>query len=63
MDEETGKYKFVIAPNGLIRDRNINEARAEHLNEIVQTRIDFCQHQNEIKEKYDFYKKLKFPAI
>ena len=62
-DEETGKYKFVLAPNGLIRDRNINKAREEHLNEIIQTRIDFFQRQGEIKEKYDYYKKLKFPAI
>ncbi|MCC8080912.1 MAG: hypothetical protein LIO80_02675 [Lachnospiraceae bacterium] len=62
-DETTGKYKFVLAPNGLVRDRNINEARAEHLNEIIQTRIDFYQKQGEIREKYDYYKQLKFPAI
>ncbi len=62
-DEQTGKHKFVLAPNGLVRDRNINEARAEHLNEIIQTRIEFMQRQGEVKEKYDFYKKLKFPAV
>ena len=62
-EEATRKYKFVLAPNGLVRDRNINEARAEHLNEIIQTRIDFYQRQDEIKEKYDFYKNLHFPAI
>lgn len=62
-DEATGKYKFVIAPNGLIRDRNVNEARAEHLNEIIQTRIEFFQKQGDIKEKYQYYKDLKFPAI
>ncbi len=63
LDPETGRHKFVLAPNGLVRDRNINEARAEHLNEIIQTRIEIMQKQGEIKEKYDFYKKLKFPAI
>ena len=62
-DEATGKYKFVLAPNGLIRDRNKNEARAEHLNEIIQTKLDFFSKQDQIKEKYDFYKNLKFPAI
>ncbi len=60
---EDGKYKFVLAENGLIRDRNINEARAEHLNEIVKTRIEFFQRQGEIKEAYDKYKKMTFPKV
>lgn len=60
---EDGTYKFVLAENGLIRDRNINEARAEHLNEIIKTRIEFFQRQGEVQEKYKKYKELKFPAI
>lgn len=61
--DETGEYRFVLAENGLIRDRNINKARAEHLNEIVNTRIDFMKHQDIVKEKYKKYKELSFPAI
>ena len=61
--DENGEIKFVLAENGLIRDRNKNEARAEHLNEIVQTRIDFFQRQGEIQEKAKYYRDIKFPAI
>ena len=35
-DEKTGRPKLRIAENGLIRDRNDDRARAEHLNEIEQ---------------------------
>lgn len=63
-DETTGKYKFIIDPEkGYIRDRNINSARAEHLNEIIQTRIDFFNRQDEVKEKYPKYKDITFPSI
>ena len=61
--DENGNYKFVLAENGLIRDRNVNEARAEHLNEIIKTRIEFFQRQPEVQEKYKKYRELKFPAI
>ena len=61
--DENGDYQFVLAENGLIRDRNINEARAEHLNEIIKTRIEFFQRQPEVQEKYKKYRELKFPAI
>lgn len=60
---EDGKYKFVLAENGLIRDRNKNEARAEHLNEIIQTRIDFFKRQDEIKDLKKKYKEMTFPTI
>ena len=60
---EEGELKFVLAENGLIRDRNVNEARAEHLNEIVKTRIDFFQRQGETTEKAKYYRDIKFPAI
>lgn len=58
-----GSFKFVLAENGLIRDRNINEARDKHLDEIIATRIDFFQRQGEIQEAYAKYKNMKFPSI
>ncbi|MBE5890886.1 MAG: flavodoxin family protein [Lachnospiraceae bacterium] len=61
--DENGKVKFVLAENGLIRDRNKNSARAEHLNEIVKTRIQFFENQQIVQEKYKKYKELQFPAI
>ena len=62
-DEETGRADFVLAENGLIRDRNINEARAEHLDEITKTRMDFLARIGEVQEEYAKYKAKKFPAI
>lgn len=61
--QEDGKYKFVLAENGLIRDRNKNEARAEHLNEIVQTKLDFFARQGEIADLKKKYKEMTFPTI
>lgn len=58
-----GKYKFVLAENGLVRDRNINESRAVHLDEIIKTRIEFLNRQGEIKDTYAKYKAMKFPAV
>lgn len=58
-----GKYKFVLAENGLIRDRNINEAREKHLDEIIETRIDFMKRQGEIKESMAHYRNMKFKTI
>ena len=60
---EDGVVRFVLAENGLIRDRNVNSSRAEHLNEIVKTRIDFMQRQGEIQELKKHYKEVTFPAI
>ncbi|KXB63411.1 flavodoxin family protein [Olsenella sp. DNF00959] len=61
---ETGKLMLEIDPeNGHIRDRFIDASRAEHLNEIVQTRIGFMQRQGEIKPLYDEYKSMEFPTV
>lgn len=60
---EDGKVRFVLAEDGLCRDRNVNECRDKHLDEIVQTRIDFFQRQEEVQAKYGKYKELKFPTV
>ncbi|MCQ2752503.1 MAG: flavodoxin family protein [Coriobacteriales bacterium] len=60
---ETGAWQFKLAENGLMRDRNNNNARAEHLNEIIHTRKDFFDRQSEIQEKYTKYKDLTFPGL
>ena len=61
--QEDGNFRFVLAENGLIRDRNKNEARAEHLNEIVQTRIDYLQHRDELSDIRKKYREMEFPTI
>ena len=58
--------KFVLAENGLCRDRNVDECRGYHLDEIVSTRIDFFKSMEadpSIKEAINKYKEVKFPAI
>lgn len=61
--DEAGNVNFVLAENGLIRDRNVNESRELHLNEIIETRIDFMKRQGEIQEDKAYYKGVTFPAI
>ena len=61
--DENGKYKFVLAENGLIRDRNINEARAVHLQEIIHTRDNFMSKKSEIEEEYKRFREMKFDTI
>ncbi|SHJ72493.1 flavodoxin family protein [Parasporobacterium paucivorans] len=60
---EDGRTRFVLAENGLIRDRNVNEFRELHLTEIIETKIDFFQRQDSIQEQYKHYKDMAFPAI
>ncbi|MBQ6368909.1 MAG: flavodoxin family protein [Parasporobacterium sp.] len=58
--------KFVLVENGLCRDRNEDEARGYHLDEIVATRIDFMKRmaeEPEVKETINKYKEIKFPTI
>ena len=52
----------LLAENGLIRDRNINEARAEHLKEIVATRIDFMKKQDIVQAKIRKIQKSSVPC-
>ena len=60
---ETGRPMLVIDPEkGHIRDRFIDKSRAEHLNEIVQTRINFMQKQGEIQDDLAEYKAMSFPC-
>lgn len=58
-----GSYKFELAENGLICDRNVNEARDKHLDEIIATRIDFFQRQPEVQALYGKYKEMEFPTV
>ena len=61
---ETGKPMLIIDPeNGSIRDRNNDKARAEHLNEIIQTRIGFFQQMDEVKPLMAKYRDMKFPTF
>ena len=61
--DENGKMKFILAPDGLCRDRNVNECRDKHLEEIIQTRIHFMEHQHEVEELKRKYRELTFPTV
>lgn len=61
--DENGKPRLKIAANGLIRDRNDDKARAEHLNEIIKTRIEFMQKRDSIQDEYKRYCKMEFPTV
>ncbi len=60
-----GKFKFVIAENGLCRDRTTVEGREEHLKEIMHTQGGFYTPENmaTVKEKFVKYKDINFPTI
>lgn len=62
---EDGKWKFVIAEDGLIRDRTTDEGREFHLHEIGQTHGLFYVPENNaiIKEKIKKFKELTFPGL
>lgn len=62
-DERTGRPRLKIAENGLIRDRNDDCARAEHLNEINKTRDEFFAHMDEVKPLMEKYAKMTFPTL
>lgn len=62
-DEKTGRPRLKIAENGLIRDRNDDRARAEHLNEINKTREEFFAHLDEVKPIIEKYRKMEFPTF
>lgn len=62
---EDGKWKFVIAENGLCRDRTTVEGRTHHLREIEATQGGFYTEENlkVVKEKFEKYKNIKFKGI
>ena len=61
---DDGKFKFVLDPeHGHDRDRNIDEARGLHLDEIIAARIDFFKNQDIVQERYKKYKEKQFPKI
>ncbi len=62
---EDGKWKFVIAEDGLCRDRTTTEGREHHIREISHTQGGFYTDENAaiVKEKFKKYKDLKFPTI
>lgn len=61
-----GKWKFVIAPNGLIRDRTTDEGRGIHGDEIAETQGGFFmdpEKRKTVAERLEKYKQLQFPGL
>ena len=56
-------YESAEVKNALIRDRNNDKARAEHLNEINKTREEFFAQQDQIKDQMKKYRDMKFPTL
>lgn len=63
---EDGKWKFVIADNGLIRDRTTEEGRSIHCDEIAETQGGFFmdpEKRNLVAERLGKYTEMEFPSI
>jgi len=63
---EDGKWKFVIAANGLERDRTTEEGRGIHCDEIAETQGGFFkdpEKQKTVKERLGKYKELQFRGL
>ena len=63
---EDGKWKFVIAANGLERDRTSEEGRGVHCDEIADTQGGFFmdpEKQATVAQKLEKYKKIQFPGV
>lgn len=62
---EDGKWKFVLAENGLCRDRTSAEGGGEHMTEITATQGGFYTEENLniVQAKFEKYKKIQFPTI
>jgi len=60
-----GGYKFVIAENGLDKDRFGEKGTEEHLEEISAGMAMFYKPENQeiVREKIKKYKEIKFPTI
>ena len=60
-----GKWKFVIAANGLERDRTTEEAAVFTVMRVAETQGIFMdpKKREEVAAKLPKYKELKFPAI
>ena len=66
MKTEDGKWKFVIAANGLERDRTTEEGRGIHCDEIAETQGGFFmdpEKQKTVKERLGKYKELQFRGL
>ena len=63
---EDGRWKFVIAENGLERDRTTEEGRGVHCDEIAETQggffIDPAKRQL-VAERLPKYQSIQFPGI
>lgn len=61
--DETGTLRFLIAPDGLDFDRNKNECRDKHLDEITDTRITYFANQDTVKAGLEKYRKMTFKEL
>lgn len=62
---EDGRWKFVIAEDGLDKARMTKAGGVDHMNEIAFTQGGFYTEENlaVVKEKFVKYKNIKFPTI
>lgn len=63
---EDGRWKFVIAENGLERDRTTEEGRGVHCDEIAETQGGFFMDPAKrqlVAERLPKYQSIQFPGI
>jgi len=64
--EESGKWKFKIQKDGLLKDRTSVAARAKHLEEIMHTQGGFLANpaaREKVNEKMKYYEEIKFQVV
>ncbi|MFV0438006.1 MAG: hypothetical protein ACK5PS_11545 [Desulfopila sp.] len=61
--DESGKVHFVLVENGLCKDRNVNEGRERHLEEIIKTKMHYMEHLATVTEGRKRYKSIEFATV
>ena len=60
---EDGKVEFVLAENGLLKDRNTEDGRERHLEEIIQTKIEYMKNMPTVQAGREKYKSVQFKSV
>ncbi len=60
---EKGDVTFVLAENGLVKDRNNDEGRQRHLEEIMKTKMHYMANLDAVREGRKKYKSIMFGTV
>jgi multimeric flavodoxin WrbA len=61
--DENGRWRFVLAENGMLKCRIIEKGRVLHMYEIKHNMDQWKEHKDEVDEFMEKYKGISFPTI